>query len=157
MFCSHKIRKIADKIFILRKIKWGFEINCGRNQSPRGGPKDPQLRKLLNILNWVFKLAKMCLTFQYLLTSNVIKDSEQKMTHSGGCARSSYTEGHLLLKDVFHQRSSYIKGHLQPKVVFHQSLSSNKGVLNWKLCSTEGCPPPKVIFHRRMSSTKVRL
>ena len=120
MFCSHKIRKIADKIFDLRKIIWGFEINCGRNQSPRGGPKDPQLRKLLNILNWVFKLAKMCLTFQYLLTSNVIKDSEQKMTHSGGCARASYTKGHLLLKDIFHHWGFFF--YRRSPSIYHNAL-----------------------------------
>ena len=58
---------------------------------------------------------------------NAVKRSRQ---HARIQLRSSFTEGHLPPKVVFHRRSSSTEGHLPAKVFFYQR-----------------CLPSKVVFH----------
>ena len=71
---------------------------------------------------------------------------------------SSYIEGCLSSKAVFHQRYSFIKGGLQSKVfspskvVFHKMLSFIKGHLQLRLFFSKGCLSLKVALHQRSFS-----
>ena len=76
---------------------------------------------------------------------------------------TSFIEGHLLSKVVFHLRLSSVEGHLPLKAIFLQSWSYIEGCFPSKvffcqrLSSIKGCFPWKVFFHWRSSSIKGHL